>query len=331
MMLSSPQSPAKPNGAKQVSYVITYRPKGGRRSLVISDHDSSEREARTFCQSLAEDMETVVLYSLAEDGLLAPVVQFRQTRTGKVRAHKLDTEPLSPPKARQPRANGHAPEPEADEPEPVEEDVDLAETDEEPEEETYDGYCVKCKEHRTFHGHIEETANGRRMAKGNCPVCGTKMNRILKNIPHEEQDSYHTPDDPEPEPDLTEKVEEAVVEAAEGETAEDVAAAAAAIAIEFSEVAEQAEAPKESPRKRLAKKAEPAAAKARPRKAAKEKDDDGRTPNQRAAANTVKAKCPQCGQSVDVIERAGIAIFTLHPNESKGLDRCPGSTTVASS
>jgi hypothetical protein len=44
--------------------------------------------------------------------------------------------------------------------------------------ETYNGYCVKCREKRDFSGEVSET-NGRRMAKGICPVCGTKMTRIL--------------------------------------------------------------------------------------------------------------------------------------------------------
>ena len=46
--------------------------------------------------------------------------------------------------------------------------------------ETYTGeaYCVKCKEKREFTGHVEEV-NNRRMAKGTCPVCGTKVARIL--------------------------------------------------------------------------------------------------------------------------------------------------------
>ncbi|GAB2732233.1 hypothetical protein GCM10027174_00930 [Salinifilum aidingensis] len=47
-----------------------------------------------------------------------------------------------------------------------------------PVAETYNGYCVKCREKRDFSGEVEET-NGRRMAKGTCPVCGTKMTRIL--------------------------------------------------------------------------------------------------------------------------------------------------------
>jgi hypothetical protein len=45
--------------------------------------------------------------------------------------------------------------------------------------ETYNGYCVKCKEKRDFDGEVVTSDSGRRMAKGACPVCGTKMNRIL--------------------------------------------------------------------------------------------------------------------------------------------------------
>ena len=43
---------------------------------------------------------------------------------------------------------------------------------------TFNGYCVKCREKRDFQGEVAET-NGRRMAKGGCPVGGTKMNRML--------------------------------------------------------------------------------------------------------------------------------------------------------
>lgn len=45
--------------------------------------------------------------------------------------------------------------------------------------ETYNGYCVKCKEKRDFEGEVTVTKTGMRMAKGKCPVCGTTMNRIL--------------------------------------------------------------------------------------------------------------------------------------------------------
>ena len=46
--------------------------------------------------------------------------------------------------------------------------------------ETYKGdfYCVKCKAKRDAEGDIVET-NGRRMAKGKGPECGTNRNRIL--------------------------------------------------------------------------------------------------------------------------------------------------------
>jgi len=47
------------------------------------------------------------------------------------------------------------------------------------EEYTGEAYCVKCKEKREFTGHVEVSDSGRRMAKGICPVCGTKLNRIL--------------------------------------------------------------------------------------------------------------------------------------------------------
>jgi Domain of unknown function (DUF5679) len=47
--------------------------------------------------------------------------------------------------------------------------------------ETYKGefYCVKCKEKREAEGDVVVSESGRKMAKGICPVCGTKLNRIL--------------------------------------------------------------------------------------------------------------------------------------------------------
>ena len=48
-------------------------------------------------------------------------------------------------------------------------------------DETYKGefYCVKCKEKREAEGDVVISESGRRMAKAVCPVCGTKLNRIL--------------------------------------------------------------------------------------------------------------------------------------------------------
>jgi hypothetical protein len=44
---------------------------------------------------------------------------------------------------------------------------------------TYEGYCVKCREKREFDGEVVELNNGRKAAQGTCPICGTKMNRML--------------------------------------------------------------------------------------------------------------------------------------------------------
>ena len=41
---------------------------------------------------------------------------------------------------------------------------------------TYNGYCVKCKEKRDFEGEVKVSDSGRRMAQGICPVCGTNRN-----------------------------------------------------------------------------------------------------------------------------------------------------------
>ena len=43
----------------------------------------------------------------------------------------------------------------------------------------YEAYCVKCREKRTFEGTEVTLKNGRRAAQGQCPVCGTKVMRIL--------------------------------------------------------------------------------------------------------------------------------------------------------
>jgi ssDNA-binding Zn-finger/Zn-ribbon topoisomerase 1 len=43
-----------------------------------------------------------------------------------------------------------------------------------------DAYCMKCKTSRKMKDAQEVTMeNGRRAAKGSCPVCGTKMTKFL--------------------------------------------------------------------------------------------------------------------------------------------------------
>lgn len=44
---------------------------------------------------------------------------------------------------------------------------------------TYEGYCVKCRQKRNFEGEIRTLENGKKVAQGLCPECGTKMTRIL--------------------------------------------------------------------------------------------------------------------------------------------------------
>lgn len=44
----------------------------------------------------------------------------------------------------------------------------------------YQGYCVKCKEKRQITGDVTVSPkNGSKIAKGNCPACGTTVCRIL--------------------------------------------------------------------------------------------------------------------------------------------------------
>jgi len=43
---------------------------------------------------------------------------------------------------------------------------------------TGDGYCIKCKEKREFSA-VVSVVQSRLIARGYCPVCGTKLNRIL--------------------------------------------------------------------------------------------------------------------------------------------------------
>jgi Domain of unknown function (DUF5679) len=43
----------------------------------------------------------------------------------------------------------------------------------------YEAYCVKCRAKREFEGTEVTLKNGRRAAQGTCPVCGTKVMRIL--------------------------------------------------------------------------------------------------------------------------------------------------------
>jgi RNase P subunit RPR2 len=47
---------------------------------------------------------------------------------------------------------------------------------------SYEAYCVKCKTKRVMNAaQVITNDKGRRVAKGTCPQCGTKMNLFLKS------------------------------------------------------------------------------------------------------------------------------------------------------
>ncbi|MBN1266298.1 MAG: hypothetical protein JXA25_12450 [Anaerolineales bacterium] len=44
----------------------------------------------------------------------------------------------------------------------------------------FEGYCVKCRKKQQIKNGVEQVSDkGRRMAKGTCPECGTKVTRFL--------------------------------------------------------------------------------------------------------------------------------------------------------
>ena len=46
----------------------------------------------------------------------------------------------------------------------------------------FEGYCVKCRKKQQIKGgKVEKTSKGRPMARGICPVCGTKVTRFLSS------------------------------------------------------------------------------------------------------------------------------------------------------
>lgn len=171
-------------------HVISYRHGEGRMAVVTAESDDRD-ELDGLCTELARQVSTVVLHTIV-NGTIVPVTRFEkdgsqttsasQTIPGAIAILEGSTTKVVVPSGNE------------------EVDITLDPTDSaaDEEEKVYDYYCVKCKAHRQAVGHVEISAAGRRMAKGICPVCGTKLNRILSNLPAAEQDSYETPDD-EPE------------------------------------------------------------------------------------------------------------------------------------
>jgi hypothetical protein len=40
-------------------------------------------------------------------------------------------------------------------------------------------YCMKCRTKREFEGQLVTLKNGRPAMQGSCPVCGTKLTKIM--------------------------------------------------------------------------------------------------------------------------------------------------------
>jgi hypothetical protein len=40
-------------------------------------------------------------------------------------------------------------------------------------------YCMKCRQKREFTGSLVTLKNGRPALQGSCPVCGTKLTKIM--------------------------------------------------------------------------------------------------------------------------------------------------------
>lgn len=321
-----------------MSYLITYvRGKGNAPRTIATNYD--EPSARATAEAMAALSSRVTLTELDGEGIPSILARWENG------SHKRSVPQVTIPDAEPVTIEGEVMDDTAD----AETDSDIAEAAAADEGETYNAYCVKCKAKRDFHGHVEETANGRRMAKGLCPVCGTKVNAILKNVPLSED--FHTPDDepeetadePDEQPqdeseadegaetpeaaDVTaEVITEAIVESVpEGTTLPEVADAVAEAAVEFSHAAEEAIAEKPVPAKRTRapRKTTAKAAKAAKATATETVSDD----DVERVTKLQVATCPQCQRRVPfkIAGSTNLRYFMNHPDEKGSGSNCKGS------
>lgn len=310
-------------------YVVTYAEREGANVLSLAVSLDNDEQGRQFASRTARRCHAVSLFAADGEGFTRPIAEWLngvlQRQNGSLRA-VVDE-----------------PEVETEDEVSDEEDIEISSVD---EAHHFTGRCMHCKTNREFVGRVKELSNGSKAAMGHCPVCGTTITRMVsRTTPVDEWDDTDTehPDTDENAPEIqptdaddyneaeqqeAEKAEiaEAISEVAAGEPIAEVAEQVTELAAEFSHAAAEVEQPAPA-KKATAKKAAPAKKQA-PAKKATAKSVDGRTPNQRGAASTEKAICPKCDQSVDVIVRGGLKIYSLHPDEAHGMDRCPGSTTV---
>jgi hypothetical protein len=332
-----------------MTYTVTYVRRKGNSPISVGIAGYDEEAARAVAEGMAESMSSLTLLSLDDSGFPSVVARWENGQ-GKRTIREI----AKPAASKMTVIEGEFTA--TDETE-TDDDADIAAAAEADSGETYNGYCVKCHEKRDFHGEIHVSDNGTRMAQGPCPVCGTKMNRILgkpKPLADSEED-FHTPDD-EPEApaeeaaetpveeseedagaaaaeEMAETIVEAVTATAEGAPLPEVAEAVAVAAVEFSAAAEEAQAEeKPAPRKRAAKKAAPA--KATPAKAAAPaKKATSRVTDEEIAATqkTEVAVCPNCQRKtpVKVGGSTGIKYLMSHPARTKD-GKATGANCVGS-
>lgn len=319
----TPKTARQGTTGDQMSYVITTQ-RGNAKPLVISDFDANEKDARDWCAHLASNFDKVTLHSLGADGLIAPVASW--ARGGK-RARNLANGTVTAPKPTKVPAAAFSDTITAT-PEEIEDahtagleaqDAEAIETDEDgiphDDSHSYEGYCVKCREKREFYGEVKEMANGRRMAKGSCPVCGAGISRILPGKAAEPQDEWHDEDAAEsPAEDAPEPEAKETPKKAPAKKATPKKEASPARAEPDAPIKATATVTKMAPAKRVTKKAA----------AAKETKKDAEA--ERVSQLKV-AECVHCKTKQPVMERAGLTILMQH--SGMGKDKCPGSLTEA--
>lgn len=339
-------------------HVITYRRSSGEP--VVMQTDADEARLRDYCRKLLDQgMASVVLHSLSEIGAITPVDQWiangdvsipldeQLSDSGNVddehtynaycvkckEKRDFHGEVVEMENGRR-RAAGNCPvcgsgvsrilgnekgEVVHPEPEWSDDDTDDESAPAEPEAEPVDDENRE-EEIREAHALNRESSN-----KGTHLTCAcgewdkwvTRKTERDGHAQHEKhvQEMIDADGDAEEKPNSVQlAVEFAVAESVEagtpvGEVAEAVAEVAEEIANAGVE-AENAKPAKAQPRKRGGKKAN---------------GNSGDVPPEVQGFQKVST-CPQCQTKQPVVERGGLDVFILH--SGKGMDRCPGSTTV---
>lgn len=299
-------------------YVVTYVDEEGSHPLSLTVALGNDEQARQFASRTAQRVHGVTLAAVDDDGMTATMARWLNGALARNGNSPYDSLRVAAQEF-------------VDATDETEDALSVPD-DHDDEAHHFEGRCMKCKTNREFIGRVKELSNGSRQAQGTCPVCGTKMVRMVSRTTtlDEWDDEPPSADDVEAEiasapltdedgtalegsPSVTATIAEAISDATDEATIADIAEATAVAAVEFSNAAEEAETPPK-PRKRAAKKANANTA----------SDADIKRVQEMGVAHCVK-----CNQgNIPVMERGGLRILMLHPDPAKNLDRCPGSTTV---